>query len=66
MNASHLNKFTKGSKSGKKHPLGTTYQFIYRIKKPKGWHMTRRCDWGGPLIENGRTNEQTNDDRNLA
>jgi hypothetical protein len=48
------NKFTEGYKSGKKPP--TTYRFIYReIKKPKGWHMRRRGDRGGPLIENGRT-----------
>ena len=35
----------------------THYLSIYlqRIKKPKGWHMRRKGDWGGPLIENGRT-----------
>jgi hypothetical protein len=35
----------------------THYLSIYlqRIKKPKGRHMKRRGDWGGPLIENGRT-----------
>ena len=35
----------------------THYLSIYlqRIKKPKGRHMKRRDDRGGPLIENGRT-----------
>jgi hypothetical protein len=35
----------------------THYLSIYlqRIKKPKGRHMRRRGDRGGPLIENGRT-----------
>ena len=44
--------------------FSTHYLSIYlqRIKKPKGRHMKRRGDRGGPLIENGRTNEQTNDD----
>jgi hypothetical protein len=46
-------KFTEGSNSGK----STHYLSIYlqRIKKPKGRHMRRRGDRGGPLIENGRT-----------
>ena len=35
----------------------THYLSIYlqRIKMPKGRHMKRRGDLGGPLIENGRT-----------
>ena len=35
----------------------THYLSIYllRIKKPKGRHMRRRGDRGGPLFENGRT-----------
>ena len=49
-------KFTEGSKSGKKHPLPIDLStVVQRIKKPKGRHMKRRGDRGGPLIENGRT-----------
>ena len=53
-------KFTEGSKSGK----STHYLSIYlqRIKKPKGRHMKRRGDRGGPLFEMEGQNEQTNDD----
>ena len=43
---------TEWSKPGKKHPLPIDY--LQRIKKPKGRHMRRRGDWGGPLIKNGR------------
>ena len=46
-------KLTEGSKSGKNHPL--PIDLSTKNKKPKGQHMKRRGDQGGPLIENGRT-----------
>ena len=47
------NKFTEGSKSGKKHPLPIDLFTENKKAKRSAYEKERRP--GGPLIENGRT-----------